>query len=114
MVPWANSQFISIGSAVFGRQVTVRHMLRDRCPVLSVTLVYCGKTVGWIKMPLGSEDVGLGPGHTALIGDPTQPRKGHSSLPLSCLRASLRPYKLGPVSIVAKGLDDSGCHLVRR
>ena len=32
------------------------------CPVLSVclsvTLVYCGQTVGWIKMPLGTE-VGL-------------------------------------------------------
>ena len=34
----------------------------------------CGQTVGWIKMPLGKE-VGLGPGHTVLDGDPvvTQP-----------------------------------------
>jgi len=45
-------------------QVTVRPMLRDSCPVcppvcVSVTLVYCGQTVGWIKMPLGAE-VGLG------------------------------------------------------
>jgi len=34
-------------------------MLRDRCPVrpvcLSVTLIYCGQTVRWIKMPLGTE-----------------------------------------------------------
>jgi len=30
--------------------------------VLSVTLVYCGQTVGWIKMKLGTT-VGLGPGH---------------------------------------------------
>jgi len=29
--------------------------------VLSVSLVYCGQTVGWIQMPLGTE-VGLGPG----------------------------------------------------
>jgi len=29
---------------------------------LSVTLVYCDQTVGWIKMKLGME-VGLGPGH---------------------------------------------------
>ena len=40
-------------------RVTVRPMLRERCPVclsvLSVTLVYCGQTVGWIKMPLGTE-----------------------------------------------------------
>jgi len=28
---------------------------------LSVTLVYCGQMVGWIKMPLGTE-VGLSPG----------------------------------------------------
>jgi len=27
---------------------------------LSVTLVYCGQTVGWIRMPLATE-VGLGP-----------------------------------------------------
>jgi len=39
---------------------------------LSVTLVHCGKTVGWIKMKLGME-VGLGPGHTVLDGDPAPP-----------------------------------------
>ena len=38
-------------------------------PVLSVTLVYCGQTVKWIKMKLGMQ-VGLGPGHTVLDGDP--------------------------------------------
>ena len=39
------------------------------CPVLSVCLsvplVYCDQTVGWITMPLGTE-VGLGPGHIVL------------------------------------------------
>jgi len=48
-------------------------MLTDRCPVslsvLDVTLVYCDQTVGWIKMPLGTE-VGLGPGYIVLDGDP--------------------------------------------
>jgi len=39
------------------------------CPVLSVTLVYCGQTVEWIKMKLGMQ-VGLGPGHIVLDGDP--------------------------------------------
>jgi len=38
-------------------------MLSDRClsvlSCLSVTLVYCGQTVGWIKMKLGVQ-VGLG------------------------------------------------------
>ena len=42
-------------------------------------LVYCSQTVGWIKMPLGTE-VGLGPGLILLDGDPApHPRKGHSS-----------------------------------
>jgi len=42
---------------------------------LSVMLVYCGQTVGWIKMPLGTE-VGLGAGDIVLDGDPPLPRKG--------------------------------------
>ena len=43
--------------------------------------VYCGQTVGWIKMPLGTQ-VGLGPGHIVLEWDPAlPPRKRHSSPP---------------------------------
>jgi len=37
--------------------------------------VYCGQTVGWIKMPLGTE-IDLGPGDIVLDGDPAFPRKG--------------------------------------
>jgi len=37
------------------------------CPDLSVTLVYCGQTAGWIKMKLGVE-VDLGPDHIVLDG----------------------------------------------
>jgi len=50
------------------------------CPVLSVTLVYCGQMVGWIKVKLGLQ-VGLSPGHIVLDGDPAPPpkKKGHSS-----------------------------------
>ena len=44
--------------------------------VLSVTLVYCGQTVGWIKMKLGTE-VGIGPCHIVLDGDSVPPKKGH-------------------------------------
>jgi len=40
--------------------------------VLSVTVVYCGQTVGWIKMKLCTK-VGLDPGHIVLDGDPTPP-----------------------------------------
>jgi len=31
--------------------------------------MYCSQTVGWMKMPLCME-VGLGPGHIVLDGDP--------------------------------------------
>jgi len=53
-------------------------MLSDRCPLLSclpATLVYCGQTVGWIKMPLGT-DIDLGPSHIVLDGDPASPKRG--------------------------------------
>jgi len=57
-------------------------MLSDHCPVclsfLSVTLVYCGQTGGRIKVKHGME-VGLGPSHIVLDGDPAPlPQKGHS------------------------------------
>jgi len=60
------------------------YIISDRClsrPVLSVTLVYCGQTVGQIKMKLGVQ-VSLGPGHMVLRGDPGQvpSPKGHSPL----------------------------------
>ena len=46
--------------------------------VLSVTFVHCGQTVVRIKMKL-SMQVGLGPGHIVLGGDPAPPAlKGHS------------------------------------
>ena len=56
-------------------------MLSDRClsvcPVcLSVTFVHRGQTVGRIKMKPGMQ-VGLGPGHIVLDGDPLAlPQKG--------------------------------------
>jgi len=65
-------------------------MLPDRCLSvclsvlsvwLSVTLVYCGQTVGRIKVKLGKQ-VGLGPGHIVLDGDPAPaPRKGGGAPP---------------------------------
>jgi len=44
---------------------------------LSVTLVYCGQTVGWIKCRLVA--VYLGSGHIVLNGNAAPRRKGHSS-----------------------------------
>ena len=70
--------------------------------VLSVTLVYCGHMVGWIKMKLGVQ-VGLGPFHIVLDGDPAPPPPKGGSFP-----------KFRPISVVAKWLDGSRCHLVWR
>jgi len=70
---------------------TVRPMLSDRCPVcLSVTLVYCGQTVGWIKMKLGMQGR-LGPGHIVFDADPSPPRE----------RGTAAPPSFRPLSIVA-------------
>ena len=66
------------------------------------THVYSGQTAGWIKMALGME-VGLGSGHIVLDGDPAPlPQKGD------------RGPNFRPISVVAKRLDASRCHLVRR
>jgi len=63
--------------------------------------VYCGQTAGWIKIALGTE-VGLGPGHIVLDGDPAPPsQKGRTAA-----------TNFRPISIVAKRLDASRCHLV--
>jgi len=52
---------------------------------LSVTLVYCGQTDLRIKMKLGTQ-VGLGPGHIVLDGDPAPlPKRGRSP-PISAHR----------------------------
>jgi len=56
-------------------------------------------------MILGKE-VGLGPGHIVLDGDPAPPNKGGGA-------AQQHPRLFGPY-IVAKRLDRSRCHLVRR
>jgi len=53
---------------------------RPYCVVLTGTLVYCGQTVGWIKMPLGTE-LGLGPVHCVRWGPSSPHGKGHSSPP---------------------------------
>jgi len=67
--------------AIFGQPFVKRFALCyrtvARLSALSVTLVYCGQTVEWIKMKLGME-VSLGLGHILLDGDPASPPMGHS------------------------------------
>jgi len=75
--------------------------------------VCCGQTVGWIEMKLGTE-VGLGPGHIVLDGDQTLLPKQHSFPQFSAyVRCGIAPT-FRPMCIVAKRLDGSRCHLVRR
>jgi len=86
-------------------------MLSDRChaclfvcpvyPVLSVTLAYCSQTGGRMEMKLGMQ-VGLGPGHIVLDGDPDSPPKGGTA------------PNFWPMSIMAKRLHGSRCHLIER
>ena len=78
---------------------------------LSVTLVYCGQTVGWIKMKLGMW-IGLGPSYTVLDGNSAPARKGAQQPPRTF--EIRRPYNPRLMSIVTKRLDGSRCHLVRR
>jgi len=59
--------------------------------------------VGWIEMALGLP-VGLGPGHTVLDGDPALPSPQRSTAPTN----------FWPISVVAKWLHGSRCHLVWR
>jgi len=62
----------------------------------------CGQTDVCINMPLGME-VGLSPGDFVLDGDPVPlPKKG------------AEPPNFQPMSVVAKRLDGSRCHFVRR
>ena len=62
---------------------------------------YCTQTAGCITMPLGME-LGLSPGDFVFDVDPAPfPKKGAEPLP-----------NFRPMSIVAKRLDGSRCHLV--
>jgi len=64
---------INVIRYIFGWPFVKRFALCYRIVVcLSVTLVYCGQTVWRIKMKLGMQ-VGLGPGHIVLDGDPALP-----------------------------------------
>jgi len=85
------------------------HIVLDGDPTLPPPKVHsqfsahicCGQMAGWIKMPLGRE-IGLRPSNIVLDGDPAPlPQKGRSP-------------NFRPMFIVAKRLDGSRWHLVRR
>jgi len=73
---------------IFGRPFVKRFALCYLTTVcLSVTLVYYGQTVGWIRMPHAME-VGLGPCHTVRWGPSSPSQKGRSP--------NFRPCQLWP------------------
>ena len=86
--------FLAPAVCVFGRPFVKRFALCYLTVVclfvLSVTLVYCGQTVGRTKMKLGMQ-VGLGPGHIVLDGDPAE-----LPLPQRGTAPNFRPYPLRP------------------
>jgi len=67
-----------------------------------VFYVYCGQTAAWIKMPLGTK-VGVSPGDIVLDGNPAPPTKNEGTAP-----------NFRPMSVVAKRLVGSRCHLLQR
>jgi len=72
-----NNPWKTIIRWLFGGQF-LKPFARCYQTVVCLSWLYCGQTVGWIKMKLGTQ-VGLGCGHIALEGDPTHPPpKGHS------------------------------------
>jgi len=75
-------------------------------------LVYCGQTVGWIKMKLGVV-VGLIPGHTVLDGDPAPP-KGAQPLQFSAhVRCGQTAGRLKMPLDTEVGLGPGDRHCVR-
>ena len=103
-----------LSSCANGRPKTVRYMLSDSCPVLCVTLVYCGQTVWWIKMKLGMQ-VGLGTGHIVSDMDPARPcphcvRCSPSS---PCLKGA-QSLNFLTMSVMGKRLDRSRWQLVEK
>jgi len=52
--------------------------------------VHCGQTVGWMKMPLVTEE-GLGPGDIVLDGDPVPPRQKGAHTQFSAVYCGTAP-----------------------
>ena len=133
----------NIHTVVFGRPFVKRFAVCYQ----TVVCLFClsVQTVGWIKMKLRMQ-IGLGPGHIVLDGDPASPPpKRHSPAQFSAhihceqmagwikmplgMEVGLSPgdflldgaqlpfpkrgwSNFRSISIVAKWLDASGCHLV--
>jgi len=98
-IPLATEVDLNLGNTVLnGDPVT----LKGTHPQFSAN-VHCGQMAAWTMMPLDVQ-VGLGPGDFVFDGNPApSPEK----------RQSFQP-NFWPMSIVAKQLDASRHHLVRK
>ena len=99
-IPLGTEVGLSLGDIVLdGNSAPPRKGAQQRPPLLAH--VYCGQTAGWIKIPL-SREVGFSLGDIVLDGDPAPPpQKGNTP-------------NFRPLSVVAKWLGGSRCHLVLR
>ena len=90
---------------VFGRPFIKRFALSHQTAVclsvLSVTFMYCGPTVGWIKMKFGTE-VGIDPGDTVLDGDQASPTETGTAAPPHFLVQMSIVAKRSPISVTAE------------
>ena len=68
---------VTVFGRLFVKQFALSYPTVVSLSVLSVMSVYCGQTVGWIKMKLGVQ-VGLCPGHIVLDGLQLPPKKVHN------------------------------------
>jgi len=117
---FVESIYMLVNNLIFGRPFVKRFALCYRTVAclsvlscLSVTLVYCSQTVGWIKMKLGME-VDPSSGHIVLDGNPAPLQKRGTAAKFSahvrcgqtagCIKMPLgTEIGLGPYDIVLDG-----------
>jgi len=99
-IPFSREVGLDPSDIVLGRTQLFLPKKGTEPPIFGPCILW--KTARWIKMPLGTE-VGLDPGHIVLDGDPALPPQKGSTAP-----------NFRPMSIMAKRLDGSRCHLIWR
>ena len=116
---WPNGWLYQDGTCHVGRPRPRPHRARwgprspspekgEQPPMFGPCLLW--PKAGCIRIPLGME-VGLGPGHIVLDGDPAPPFQERERSPH---KSQLKAPHFRLISIVTKQLDGSRCHLVWR
>ena len=106
MIPLGTEVGLGLGDIVLDGDPAPPSLKGQSSPPQLSANVHCSQTAGWTKMPLGM-DVALAQAILCSVG---------TQLPLPEKRAQPPPnfWSVWPMSIVAKRLDGSRCHLVRR